>query len=199
MVKNGRLNWGWSAQLGLLCLCSCGGFRVSPGVMYQQVVEPHGKKTLSAPLELAVQLGRDEGWVIGADSSLDWLLASRGEPQPKHDYSYNGFVGYAVRTPLRYLSQLGLEFDAGFGAGRTHLHGYYTPVLRPSARVELPIRPYGKDPLWKSERMLWPDIMVVPYFKATALVPTSGPNLDVAPQLGCGLWIRFHVWTSIAP
>jgi len=154
---------------------------------------------VSAPLELAVQLGRDQGVVIGTDSSLDWLVMSRSDPQPKHDYYYSGFVGYALHTPLRYLSNVGFEIDGGFGAGRAHVHGRYAPVLRPMARIELPIRPYSGDALWKSERILWPDIFIVPYLKATALIPTTGSDKGVAAQLGGGIWLRFHIWTALAP
>jgi len=199
MVNAKIRNWGWLQLVGVSCLWSCGGFQLSSGVSAQHVVEPHGKTTMSAPLELAMHLGRDEGIVIGTDSSLDWLLKSSDDPQPKNDYYYSGFLGYAVHTPLRYLSNVGFEIDGGFGAGRAHVHGRYAPVLRPMARIEMPIRPYGGDALWKSERILWPDIFIVPYLKATALIPTTGSDKHVVPQLGGGIWLRFHIWTALAP
>lgn len=192
-------SWGWLQFVWVACLWSCGGFQLSSGVSAQHVVEPQGKTTMSAPLELAMHLGRDEGVVIGTDSSLDWLLKSSDDPQPKHDYYYSGFIGYAVHTPLRYLSNVGFEIDGGFGAGRAHIHDRYAPVVRPMLRMEMPIRPYCGDALWKSERILWPDIFIVPYLKATALIPTTGSDKHVVPQLGGGIWIRFHIWTALAP
>jgi hypothetical protein len=186
--------------LSLPISLSCSAMRISAAPTLEHKLGQQDGTTVGFYREIAAQVGRQRGYVIGAETALDWTVPGKGI-SANHDYSFGAFAGYSWNSPLRYQFPMGFEMSGGLGWGRSYIHARYAPVLRPTARIELPIRPYRGDALWKSERMFWPDIMIVPFFKATLLTPTSGPDgaRDVVPQLGGGIWLRLHFWTSIAP
>lgn len=159
-----------------------------------------GPTSLGVAQEFSIQPSRDHGVVVGQEFYSLWPVNEQN-PSLDPNQHLGVFLGYAAGTPVRYASPVGFELRGGVGGGRHVIRRSYASTFDLNAQLLLPIRPYAADPLWKSERIFWGDIFVVPFARADWLWPTRAAENSRAPQtaVSAGLWFRLHLWTSISP
>lgn len=180
--------------------CASARAAVAPVVQRTLSASSEGPTSVGLAQEFSIQPARDRGLVVGQEFYSVWPV-NRKNPSLDPNQHLGVFLGYAWGTPVRYASPVGFEFRGGVGGGRHVIRQSYASTFDLNAQLMLPIRPYFSDPVWKSERMLWPDVFVVPYARADLLWPTRSAEGSLAPQTAVagGLWFRLHLWTSISP
>jgi hypothetical protein len=162
------------------------------------VGEDTGHGSLGTRSLTTTQLGRDEGLRFGLELTNGAGMGPE-RPHPSDRWSMGAVAGYGW-TPLPHRPRVGFELLGTAAVGRYHVANDSRLAVGLGPRLTLPIRLGKSEPLWESEEMIGPSLMLVPDLGFVGYLPTADcEHQHLHGELTAGLTLRMHLWSSLFP